>query len=618
MRLLHRVGWILALLALLAVVFVALRGAPASSPPPPPARTPSTSDDGATWGAMAARALADGNLGAAGRFSEKGVELQDPISRGVQAVLADSPGYAEAWSIRLASPPNALAVSGDVVLCARRGGVDIVSLDGGESRGSIPWAPGVEVTAVAALKDAVALGGEDGLVRLLQSDGFRPSAEWNLGAPIAQLALAPRGVFASTRAGRLFRMEGATPTEVTTKAGSALQLVGDAESVWVLAGNSPGTVTPVRVWPRLELAKPTPRFGEREAPVAATGAGRVVFAVGASLYTVGAEGAQPFAREIASLAIGRGGETWVGLSNGWLHVGGLKPLYPEGAEEQRALHPLDVLVSSEGGVIVRTGTGDVRRLTHTAPEPANRRCGESHRGARSPLSRTPCLQLPALHDPARNLAGAAVRAAVGTTAHDVAIAPDDEHVADLQHGTWRLFATRFDKQVAEGKGPATALAFSPDGQRLAVGQENGSVEIVNAASGEVEVSLEIFKGPVRAVAWSQSGQTLFAGGGGIGLSACGIATRQCAPVAEHLVAEVSALATSPDDGTLAIGGRLGVLVLVNPNAWEPLLVAPIVGGAVEALEFREGDVWVRTSGGDVRVVKSTAVVGAGGPTDAGR
>lgn len=64
----------------------------------------------------------------------------------------------------------------------------------------------------------------------------------------------------------------------------------------------------------------------------------------------------------------------------------------------------------------------------------------------------------------------------------------------------------------QGVPPAgAALAFSPDGARLAIGTVGGLVRVVEVPSGRVVAERQLAEGAVRQVAWSPDGRALYVG-----------------------------------------------------------------------------------------------------------
>lgn len=62
-----------------------------------------------------------------------------------------------------------------------------------------------------------------------------------------------------------------------------------------------------------------------------------------------------------------------------------------------------------------------------------------------------------------------------------------------------------------GSAPNTALAWSPGGDRLAVGSYRGEVLVVDGWTGEVQARRQLAETMVKALAWSPDGGTLYAG-----------------------------------------------------------------------------------------------------------
>lgn len=62
-----------------------------------------------------------------------------------------------------------------------------------------------------------------------------------------------------------------------------------------------------------------------------------------------------------------------------------------------------------------------------------------------------------------------------------------------------------------GEAPDTALAWSPDGSRLAAGAYTGELVVVDGWTGQEIARKKLAEGMVKHVAWSPDGQTLYAG-----------------------------------------------------------------------------------------------------------
>jgi transcription initiation factor TFIID subunit 5 len=61
---------------------------------------------------------------------------------------------------------------------------------------------------------------------------------------------------------------------------------------------------------------------------------------------------------------------------------------------------------------------------------------------------------------------------------------------------------------------ATALAFSPDGQSLAAGSDDGTISIWDIGSARSQATLSGHSAPVYCLDWSHGGGTVLASGGG--------------------------------------------------------------------------------------------------------
>jgi WD40 repeat protein/serine/threonine protein kinase len=108
-------------------------------------------------------------------------------------------------------------------------------------------------------------------------------------------------------------------------------------------------------------------------------------------------------------------------------------------------------------------------------------------------------------------------------------------------------------------GEATAvnsLAFSPDGERLAVGYADGTARIVRL-SGGAAVVINGHKSPIQKLAFSPDGKLLVSGGKDGAVRVADSATGEGKALYKHKL-EVTLLGFSPDGGSVVSGGKDGV------------------------------------------------------------
>jgi WD40 repeat protein len=106
------------------------------------------------------------------------------------------------------------------------------------------------------------------------------------------------------------------------------------------------------------------------------------------------------------------------------------------------------------------------------------------------------------------------------TAHGhtpIAFSPDGERVAvDAGTGQVNVLDTMSGQmrwsQMAHPNAVLHAMAFSPNGRRLATAGSEGTVKVWDAATGDAQLSLRGARGRVYAVAFSTNGQRLASGG----------------------------------------------------------------------------------------------------------
>jgi WD40 repeat protein len=109
-------------------------------------------------------------------------------------------------------------------------------------------------------------------------------------------------------------------------------------------------------------------------------------------------------------------------------------------------------------------------------------------------------------------------------------------------------------------GPVWAVAFAPDGERLAMALDDGTVKIWDVNAERVVATLNAHKGPVWGVAFSPDGKTLATSSDDNTVKLWKVGTWSKLGVLTHEAA-VRPLAFSPDSKTLVTGGRNNRVIL---------------------------------------------------------
>ncbi|MGA2258562.1 MAG: hypothetical protein ABSG53_28185, partial [Thermoguttaceae bacterium] len=102
----------------------------------------------------------------------------------------------------------------------------------------------------------------------------------------------------------------------------------------------------------------------------------------------------------------------------------------------------------------------------------------------------------------------------GSTVHSVAWSPDGNRLASADsEGTIRIWNPATGQEILKfsASNPLGAVAWSPDGKRLATGSYDGTAKIWDAALGKEIFAFRRFNGRVSSVAWSPDGRHLAAG-----------------------------------------------------------------------------------------------------------
>ena len=176
---------------------------------------------------------------------------------------------------------------------------------------------------------------------------------------------------------------------------------------------------------------------------------------------------------------------------------------------------------------------------------------------------------------------------------DAAWSPDSTRLA-VAGGTagsagqvelWDVAAGRCSRELRLFRDLAYAVAFSPDGKRLAVGGAEGQLRILDAASGETAATLTGHSGPVLCVAWAPDGASIASGSGDRSIRIWDAATGQLQRSLNNHAGAVSAVVYSPDGETLFSASTDGTVRVWVPGVGRMKRIYRGYGSAVLALGY---------------------------------
>jgi serine/threonine protein kinase/WD40 repeat protein len=179
----------------------------------------------------------------------------------------------------------------------------------------------------------------------------------------------------------------------------------------------------------------------------------------------------------------------------------------------------------------------------------------------------------------------------GCRAH--AFSPDGRELAIAQ-GEWALF---FDLESGKEshrwrlRAAARALAFHPQGGKLAVGYFDSSVaSVYDAASGALVADLPVGAMFGHVVAWHPDGERLAVAGSDPRIQIWNVAANRKVATLEGHVQVVTELTFHPEGGLLASHSWDGVLRLWDPSTGRPLLQLPLT--VADRPRFSDDGLWL--------------------------
>ncbi|MBN9524438.1 WD40 repeat domain-containing protein [bacterium] len=182
----------------------------------------------------------------------------------------------------------------------------------------------------------------------------------------------------------------------------------------------------------------------------------------------------------------------------------------------------------------------------------------------------------------------------------VAISPDGRRVVSGGADTVVRFTTVGASGGAGVSASLVSVAYSPTGDRLATGDDDGGVKVWDAATGKELRAAPVGTGAARAVAFAADGR-LAAGTDGGQVALLGPADGKVVALAGHKDA-VTAVAFSPDGTRLATAGADKAVLVWDVAAAKALHTLARHDGAVTSVAFTPDGAHV-VSAADDRVIR---------------
>jgi WD40 repeat protein/serine/threonine protein kinase len=146
--------------------------------------------------------------------------------------------------------------------------------------------------------------------------------------------------------------------------------------------------------------------------------------------------------------------------------------------------------------------------------------------------------------------------------------------------------THFERLNLEGFAfPVNAVAFSPDGKRLASGGDHGELKVWDAETGRQVLPLAGHSGEVRDVAFSPDGLRLVSGGTDKAVKVWNLETGKEVLSLKGVSFRVLAVALSPDGRRVAVGGETDKVRVWDAGSGEEEKDLALGAGRVFGLAF---------------------------------
>jgi len=146
-------------------------------------------------------------------------------------------------------------------------------------------------------------------------------------------------------------------------------------------------------------------------------------------------------------------------------------------------------------------------------------------------------------------------------------------------------------------GPVWSIDFTPDGRKLAMGIDDGTVKLWDVGSQRLESTIAAHDGPAWATAISSDGQQMVTGHDDGSVHVWDLATEEQVHTI-NVQGPVRTLAFAPGRHEVAVGTRTGVLGIWNTDTKEPVIAFDGHKGIIMRVAFSHDGKLLASVGGD--------------------